>query len=197
MKLTEKQEKVLTAIQKLTLKSGYSPTLNEIKEFLQYNSTSAVQRHTEALKKKGYLSSNKYQSRGLRLTKSNCKKHNIPLVGEVACGQPFLAVENIEAYIPREIKGNPEDYFFLRAVGDSMNKANIDDGDLVLVKKQSSVSSGEKVVALIGDEATIKIFKKEENHIVLEPKSNNPKNKPIYIFEDIQIQGKVIDVIKQ
>ena len=116
----------------------------------------------------------------------------------VTCGKPILAVENIEAYIPYEVKGDPKKYFFLRAIGDSMNlsKTKINDGDLVLIKKQSSAESGDEIVALIGDEATIKVFRKGDDCIALEPKSNNPIHKPLYVFEDLQIQGKVVGKIK-
>lgn len=195
MKLTNRQKEVLSAINELTAKNGYSPALREIKEYLNYNSISAVQRHTDALKKKGFLSSDKYQQRNLKVKKIFQKKHNIPLVGMVTCGKPILAVENIEAYIPYEVKGDPKKYFFLRAIGDSMNKAGIDDGDLVLIKKQADADPGDKVVALIGDEATIKTLKKGENCIILEPKSTNPIHKPLYIFENLQIQGKVVGKI--
>ena len=100
------------------------------------------------------------------------------------------------AYIPYHIKGNSKEYFFLRTIGDSMDRAGINDGDFVLVKKQQYAELGDKIVALIGDEATVKIFKKGDNCIILEPKSTNPDHKPLYIFEDLQIQGKVIDIIK-
>ena len=196
MELTNRQKEVLSAINELTSKNGYSPTLREIKEYLKYNSISAVQRHTDALKKKGFLSSEKYQQRNLKVKKIFQKKHNIPLVGMVTCEKPMLAVENIEAYIPYEVKGDPKEYFFLRAIGDSMNKAGIDDGDLVLIKKQADADLGDKVVALIGDEATIKTLKKGDDCVILEPKSNNPMHKPLYIFEDLQIQGKVVGKIK-
>jgi len=195
MDITNKQKEVLSAINELTTKNGYSPALREVKEYLKYNSISAVQRHTDALKKKGFLSSDKYQQRGLKVKKIFQKKHNIPLVGMVTCGKPILAVENIEAYIPYEVKGDPKEYFFLRAIGDSMNKAGIDDGDLVLIKKQADADLGDKVVALIGDEATIKVFKKGEDCVILEPKSTNPIHKPLYIFENLQIQGKVVGKI--
>lgn len=196
MELTNRQKEVLSAINELSVKNGYSPALREIQEYLKYNSISAVQRHTDALKKKGFLSSGKYQQRNLKIKKIFQKKHNIPLVGMVTCGKPMLAIENIEAYIPYEVKGDPREYFFLRAVGDSMNKAGIDDGDLVLIKKQADADIGDKVVALIGDEATIKILKKGDDCVILEPRSNNPIHKPIYIFENLQVQGKVISKIK-
>lgn len=196
MKLTNKQKEVLLAINDLTQKSGHSPVLREIMEYLGYNSVSAVQRHTDALKKKGFLSSDKYQQRNLRVKKYFQKLQNIPLVGSAPCGEPLLAVQNIEAYIPYAIKGEAKDYFFLRALGDSMDKVDIKDGDLVLIKKQASAESGDRVVALIGDEATIKVFRKGDDCVILEPKSNNPIHKPIYIFEDLQIQGRVVSKIK-
>ena len=196
MELTNKQNEVLSVITDLTQKKGIPPTLGEIRDYLGYKNTSSVQRHTDALKKKGYFVLDKFQSRSLRIKKFLQKKYNIPLVGSVSCGQPMLAVQNIEAYIPYEVKGDPSDYFFLRAVGDSMNLADINDGDLVLVKKQPNANQGDEVVALIGDEATIKIFKREKDKVVLEPKSTNPIHKPLYIFEDLQIQGKVVDKIK-
>lgn len=197
MELTNKQKEVLTAINKLMAGNGVSPTLKEIQEFLGYKEISSVQRHTEALKKKGFLSSNKYQARSLRIIRKLSKKFSIPLLGSVACGNPILAVENIEAYIPYEVKGDPKEYFFLRAEGNSMDRAGINDGDLVLIKNQQTADEGEKVLALIGDDATIKIYKRESDRIILEPRSSNPEHKPIYIFDDIQIQGKVIGKISK
>lgn len=196
MELTNKQREVLACITDLTQKMGMSPTLGEIRDYLGYKNTSSVQRHTDALKEKGYFVIDKHQSRSLKIKKFLQKTHSIPLVGSVACGQPILASQNIEAYIPYEVKGDPSNYFFLRAVGDSMNLADINDGDLVLVKRQPNANQGDEVVALIGDEATIKIFKREKDKVVLEPRSNNPIHKPLYIFEDLQIQGKVVDKIK-
>lgn len=195
MELTKKQDEVLSSISKLTTEKGVPPTLNEIREFLGYKEVSSVQRHTEALKKKGVITSNKHQSRSLRIIKKLSSKVNIPLLGSVACGQPILAVENVEAYIPYEVKGNPKDYFFLRANGDSMNLAGINDGDLVLIKSQQTADPGEKVVALIGDNATIKILRKGDGCSILEPKSSNPAHKPIYLFDDIEIRGKVVGKI--
>ncbi len=198
--LTSKQKLVLAAIADLTRKNGSSPTLEELRVFFKYPRISSVQRHTDALKRKGYLE----QSRSLSAPVSN-EKVQIPLVGNVACGTPLLATQNIEAYITYDksmLSGNPSDYFFLRAVGDSMNMADvqgkvIDDGDFVLAKKQNTANFGEKVVALLGDEATIKYLKREKGHIVLSPKSSNLANKPIYISDDLLIQGIVVGVIKK
>jgi len=191
MELTNRQKEVLLAINHLTTQNGYPPTLREVKEYLNYNSISAVQRHTDVLRKKEYLSSDSK----LKVQKYFQNKPNIPLVGTVTCGEPILAIENIEAYIPYDVPGDSKDYFFLRAIGDSMNLADIDDGDLVLIKKQSTAEDGDMVVALMGDEATIKIFRQSDDHVILEPRSDNSAHKPFYIFEDLQIQGKVIEKI--
>jgi len=197
--LTAKQKLVLATIQDFKSKLGNPPTLEEIRKALDYAGTSSVQRHTDVLKEKGYLG----KARGLSLPASN-EQIQIPLVGNVACGVPLLATENIEAYISYDaskVQGKSQDYFFLRAVGDSMNRTNIlgktiDNGDFVLVKKQATANSGDRIVALIGDEATIKKMVPTGGVIRLEPESTNPSNKPIYMFEDFSVQGIVADVIK-
>lgn len=198
--LTSKQKQVLATIIDLTQKLGQEPTLDQVRSALNYTSTSSVQRHTDSLKELGYLS----KSRGLSLPDDD-RTVQIPLVGSVACGAPLLAIENIEAYIPydtRDLRGKSDDYFFLRAVGDSMNATSvngktIDDGDYVLVKKQDYPDFGKRIVALIGENATIKRLKRGDGHIILEPESSNPANKPIYVFEEISVQGIAEDVIKK
>ncbi len=191
--LTPKQKIVLAAISLLTNQNGVTPTLEELRRYLKYPRISSVQRHTDELKKKGYINS----ARGLSLSQRT-DQIQVPLVGNVACGQPLLATGNIEAYVPYEkskLSGDPTNYFFLRAVGDSMNNAGIDDGDFVLVKKQATADFGQRIVALIGDEATIKKYQMGEGHIILQPESSNPQNKPIYLIDDFIIQGVVKDVI--
>ncbi|EKE13622.1 MAG: LexA repressor [uncultured bacterium] len=197
--LTGKQHNTLEEIKTYIKNNDKSPTLNELKEILKLKTISSVQRHLGALKTKGYLIVAKNISRGLRPNSSVNPTINLPLVGTVACGTPILAEENIEAYIPydaNKLKGNSSDYFFLRAKGDSMNKAGIDDKDFVLIKKQNTAEVGQRIVALIGEEATIKKFNKASNHYILEPESTNLENKPIYVFENLLIQGIVKDVIK-
>ncbi len=203
--LTAKQKLVLATIQDLRAKLGKAPTLEEIRKALGYSGISSVQRHIKALKKKNYLSSERYQARTLEVLLPE-KMTKIPLVGNVPAGAPFLAIENIEAYIPYDtsrLKGDSKDYFFLRAIGDSMDKSNIngktiDDGDYVLVRKQVTADYGKRVVALIENDATIKRLIKSDMGISLEPETSNPNNKPILIFDDdFSIQGEVVDVIKK
>lgn len=122
---------------------------------------------------------------------------NIPLLGTIACGSPILAEENIEAEIPVSmdlIKGSSK-YFLLRARGNSMNEVGINDGDLVLVKQQTTAENGDFVVALIDDEATIKEFRKNSDAIVLKPRSREQKHQPIILTRDFRIQGIVVATI--
>ncbi len=197
--LTSKQKEVLVAIRDYAHKNGISPTLEAIRKLLNYTSLSSVQRHTDELKRKGYL----VDSRGISLIKDS-EKVQIPLVGQISAGTPLLAIENVEAYVPYDsskLQGDADDYFFLRATGDSMNKSNIndktiDDGDCVLVKKQPTADFGSRVVALIGDDATVKKMVEGEGCIKLMPESDNDKNKPFYMFDDFTVQGIAVDVLK-
>jgi len=198
--LSAKQKIVLATIIDLTHQNGGAPTFEQVREALDYSSVSSVQRHTDALKRKGYLR----KTRGLEIAQF-AEKSQVPLVGNVAAGTPLLAIENIEAYIPYEtskLHGSAGNYFFLRAIGDSMDNANIsgksiEDGDFVLIRKQTDAEPGERIVALIGDEATIKRLFVTEEYIELRPESKNPQNKPIYLFGNILIQGRVCDVVKK
>ncbi len=126
------------------------------------------------------------------------KMINIPVLGNVACGFPLSAEENIETEISVSTKLIRKDkkYFILRAIGDSMNKASIDDGDLVLIRKEQTAEDGDRVVALIDDEATIKEFKNNVDHIVLLPRSTTKEHQPIILTRDFKIQGIVESIIK-
>lgn len=121
----------------------------------------------------------------------------VPLLGSVACGNPIFAEENIEAYIPvsTQIIKQSNKYFILKASGNSMNEAGINDGDLVLVRQQQVANDRDLVVALIDDEATIKEYHKKQDMIILKPKSNEPIHQPIILTEDFRIQGVVETVI--
>ena len=121
----------------------------------------------------------------------------MPLVGTVACGTPLLAEENIEAIIPVSVKlAKPHyKYFLLKASGDSMDQAGINDGDLVLVRQQPAAEIGDIVVALIDDEATIKEFHVSDETIILKPRSTNKQHKPIILTRGFQVQGIVITSI--
>jgi repressor LexA len=123
---------------------------------------------------------------------------NIPLIGSVACGLPMFAEEHIEAQIPIATKlvKTPSDYFLLRASGDSMNLKGIDSGDLLLIKRQNTAETGDLVLALLDDEATVKEFKHNGSTIVLKPHSSNLKHQPIILTSDFKVQGVVAHVVK-
>jgi len=199
MAISTNNKKVFLFIKEYIQKHGVSPTLTEIKENFNYKSLTSVQRSVVSLEKHDLLSRDKYQQRGLKITKETENTINIPIVGNVACGSPLLATENIEGYIPTDrkfISGDEKKYFYLRAVGDSMDQAKINNGDLILVKSQPTADEGQKVVALINDEATVKILKKGNGYVALVPKSSNTLHRPIILKDatNLSIQGVVIGV---
>lgn len=199
MKLTKNEQAVYAHILEYRRLHNQMPTLNEIKDDLKMKSLTSVQRAVKGLIHKNYLVKERYKTRGLDLaqTDSSVNPIQVPIIGTVACGSPILAFEDVQGFIPTDpafLPGNTDDYFYLRAKGDSMDEAGINDGDLVLVKKQSSANNGEKIVALIDDSATIKTLKKGNGFIALEPNSTNPAHKPIILRNDFLIQGVVVKV---
>lgn len=203
--LSPKQKILFQIIKDFKRKHGHSPTLGELKKLFGAQSTNSIVQFLEKLEEKDYIQREEGQERGIRIPETSFETVDIPLVGTVACGQPLLAQENREGYIPVDkglLAGNPKDYFFLRAAGDSMNNTNIDgntieDGDYVLIKSQTNANVNDKVVALIDDEATIKVYKKEKDFVALVPQSTNPANKPIILHSDFSIQGLVKAVFKK
>lgn len=200
-KLTPKQSEVLNTIRHLTEVEGTAPTLKRIMEELGLSQLSSVQRHVEALRQKGLLQAKPWQ-RGVQLRTSDVTQ--IPLLGGVSCGAPLLAEEHIEAVVPystSKLKSDTDQYFFLRASGDSMDKSNrpgpIEDGDLMLVRHKQSVSVNEIIVALIGDDATCKVLERSsEGWYQLAPRSSNEAHKPRVMLEDFSILGVVEDVVR-
>lgn len=196
--LTPKDQAILTFLREYIRTTAKSPTLEEIKTQFRYKSLTSVQRSIISLEKAGYIRRTP-QKRGIQLVETTETTFNVPIVGAAACGRPILAVENIQGYISTDItllRGDKNKYFYLKAQGDSMDKAGIDDNDLVLIKNQPTAENGEKVVALIDDSATIKILQRGDDYVALVPKSNNEAHKPIVLRENFSIQGKVIKVIK-
>jgi repressor LexA len=123
---------------------------------------------------------------------------NVPLVGSAPCGAPLFAEENIEEMVPvakEKLQGGLQ-YFILRATGDSMDEAGINDGDLILCKQKLTARENDIVAALINDEVTIKEFHREGDVIILKPRSTNPEHQPYHLTEGVQIQGIVQEVVK-
>jgi repressor LexA len=199
--LTEKQIEALRYLRNAIVHDGYSPSVRDLARALGYRSPRTAFLILCALIEKGWLKRRQDGQLQLRkpLPEANdyARTVEVPLVGMAACGAPVLAEENIEAYIPVSTKlAKPGSrYFLLRASGDSMDEAGIDDGDLLLVRQQNCAENGEKIVALIDDEATVKELHREKGVIVLKPRSSNKRHKPIMLSEDFIIQGVVTSVL--
>lgn len=178
---------------------GYPPSVREIGKVVGLKSSSTVHSHLNRLEAKGYIRRDPTKPRAIEvLDKRDLyikPTINVPVIGRVTAGQPILAQENIEDYFPIPKDFSPyEDQFILHVKGDSMIGAGILDGDYVLVRRQQSAEDGDIVVALLGEEATVKRFFKERDHIRLQPE--NPTMEPI-ITRDVQILGRVVGVLRR
>ena len=195
---TKKQIEAIRHIRNWLMHRSRTPSIRELMVDLDYKSPRSVQDILEQLHEKGVIK--KLEDGDYKFImdpnfgSAHAQTVNITLVGVVACGAPILAEENIEGFIPvsTSLAKPGSKYYLLHARGDSMNQAKINDGDLVLVRQQPTANEGDKVVALIDDEATIKEFHSAQNMIVLKPKSSNKKHKPIILTDDFQIQGVVV-----
>lgn len=202
--LTEKQKKVLGWIKQSLDMTGQAPTVRELQLKLGCSAPMGVVSHLNALEAKGYIRRTSGKARGIIVTadekgEAPDEMIQVPLVGNVACGMPIWAEEMIEEWIPLSTKlvHHTQDVFMLRAKGDSMNLAGIDDGDYIVFKKQSTALPGDKVVVLIGTEATVKRIKFEKDRVLFEPVSTNKEHRAIVPKPGtFMIQGKVIGVIK-
>ena len=197
--LTERQQAILDFISQYTDDNGFPPSVREIgRHFGIYPAT--VQDHISALERKGHLRKKRFQSRTLSVPASSRRPSpgGVPIVGRVAAGQPLLAQENIEDMIQLPKQWAPAGAFLLKVQGNSMEGAHILDGYYVLVHPQRTATNGEIVVALIGDEATVKRFYQTENGITL--KAENPKYEPIEIERSeaasFSIVGRVMGVLR-
>jgi len=198
-KLTAQQAKVLEAIKESIRRTGYPPSVRELGAILGLKSTATVHTHLRNLERKGFLKRTAQKSRAFNIIDDFSETDPgpvvmVPLVGMVRAGTPVLAVENIEDMVPfpRSFVKS-ENVFLLRVEGDSMIGAGIFDGDYVLVRQQESAVNGDIVVALLGDEATVKTFYKEKDAVRLQPE--NPRLAPI-ISRDVRIIGKVIGLYR-
>jgi repressor LexA len=198
MDVTKRQKEIFEFIRKYLRKYGYPPTVREIGKALGLHSPSTVHAHLAKLEQSGLLRRDPSKPRAIELmvgrAKRALKDPGLPLVGQVAAGQPVLAEENIEEYleIPTVIGGESGDYV-LKVKGDSMTGAGILEGDYVVVRPADTATNGEIVVALIGDEATVKRYFKERNTVRLQPE--NDAHEPIR-SRDVKLLGKVVGVFR-
>jgi repressor LexA len=199
--LTKRQTEIFDFIRRYAAKTGYPPTVREIGKAVGLHSSSTVHAHLANLEKIGLLKRDPSKPRAIELLFDRAKKtilpgeNGIPLVGSVAAGQPIVAEENVEEYIeiPDVIGGEDGDYI-LRIRGESMKEAGIFDGDYAVVRPAEAAGDGEIVVALIGEEATVKRFFQEDDHIRLQPE--NEAMEPIRT-PDATVLGRVIGVLRK
>jgi repressor LexA len=198
LNLTKRQQEIFDFIKRYGSEHGYPPTVRDIGKAIGLTSSSTVHAHLANLEKIGLLRRDPTKPRALELLVDKAKEvvspTGLPLVGQVAAGQPVLAEENIEEYVPVPgIAGGEDGEFVLRVNGDSMKDAGIFDGDHVVVRRQESAADGEIVVALVGEEATVKRFFKEADHVRLQPE--NAAMEPIRTRE-LQVLGRVVGLCR-
>lgn len=201
--LSPRQQQTLDVILDHIRTEGLPPTIREIMTKLKVAYPRGVQRHLEALEKKGYITRDS-RSRGITVAERfrtavsdlSDKIVSLPLLGRIQAGGPMLAEENVEDWVtlPTDLTRGKKDLFMLRAQGDSMIGAGIFDGDLLVVQPQDTANHGDIVVGLIGDDATVKRFVKKNQAAFL--KAENPAHKNIYPEQEWSIQGKVMAVVR-
>ena len=198
-KLTEKQRQILEYIKQQILQRGYPPAVREICEAVNLKSTSSVHSHLETLEKNGYIRRDPTKPRAIKILDDdfNLTRRevvNVPVIGQVAAGEPILAEQNIQDYFPIPVEYMPNaESFMLKVKGESMINAGIMSGDTVLVQRQSDARNGDMVVALVDDSATVKTFYKEDGYYRLQPE--NDSMDPI-IVDHCEILGKVFGVFR-
>jgi repressor LexA len=201
--VTAKERALLNELRRYLKQKGESPSVRTLMVALGYKSPRSVTSLLENLAKKGIIE--RKPNKELRIIPQQEESFEstetvaIPLLGSVACGDPIFAEESVEMMIPvsRQLASSADNYFFLRAQGDSMNEKDINDGDYVLIRKQNVARNGDLVVALIDDEATIKEYRKEPGAIILKPHSTNPDHLPTVLNRDFRIQGIVVTSISK
>jgi len=197
--LSPRQQQILDFIRDFLKKRGYPPSVREICAATNLKSTATVHSYLVQLEKKGYITRDPQKPRSIIVSDNkylfNSGYVPVPIVGRVTAGQPILAEENIQGVFPLPKEMVPEsELFMLRVQGNSMIEAGIFDGDYVVVKSTSSAENGDIIVALLGDEATVKRFFKEKDRIRLQPE--NRFMDPI-IVKDVKVLGKVVGLFRR
>jgi repressor LexA len=199
LNLTKRQQEIFDFVKRHVNDHGYPPTVRDIGKAIGLTSSSTVHAHLANLEKLGVLKRDPTKPRALEVLVDKAKEavapSGLPLVGQVAAGSPVLAEQNIEEYVPVPgIAGGDEGEFVLKVKGDSMIDAGILEGDHVIVRRQETAANGEIVVALVGEEATVKRFFRENDHVRLQPE--NESLEPIRTRE-VQVLGRVVGVCRR
>lgn len=201
MDLTKRQQEIFDFIRKYSAKYGYPPTVRDIGKAVGLASSSTVHAHLANLEKIGLLRRDPSKPRAIELldravesVRGIVRGESLPLVGSVAAGEPMLAEENVEEYVSiPEIAGGADGEYVLRIRGDSMKDAGILEGDFVVVHSQDTAQDGDVVVALLGEEATVKRFFRESDHIRLQPE--NDAMEPIR-SKEVKVLGRVVGLLR-
>jgi repressor LexA len=191
--LTPKQQKIYDYILEFSEQHGYPPSVREIAQAVGLKSPSTVHFHMKALEEAGVITKSAGKTRAITPVRT-VEKHQIPVLGNVAAGAPILAEECVEDYLTFDAGGREDEHFALKIRGESMRKAGILPGDLVVVHRQSTADSGEIVIALLGEEATCKRLQKRDGHIWLLPE--NEDYQPID-GDEAEVLGKVVAVVRR
>ncbi len=201
LNLTKRQQEIFDFIKRYSARYGYPPTVRDIGKAVGLASSSTVHAHLANLEKAGLLRRDPSKPRAIEMldkavdsVKSIVRPGGLPLFGQVAAGSPILAEENIEEYVdvPGAAGGEDGEYV-LRIRGESMTGAGILEGDLVVVRPQETARNGEIVVALVGEEATVKRFFQEDDHVRLQPE--NTAMQPIR-SKDVRVLGRVVGLLR-
>ena len=201
--VTNRQSRFLADLVAYIRKENRPPTNRELQQIMGLRSPRSVGQYLDALEKAGYIKRGK-GARNIKVLQSLpapqpdvAKTALVPIVGSAPCGAPFWPEQNIEDYVSVSVKlaKPPHHYFILKVKGDSMDKANIPDRGMVLVRQQVTANDGDIVVALIDNEATIKRLRLRNGYVSLEPVSSNPKHHPIILEREFQIQGIVVKAL--
>ncbi len=201
MDLTKRQQEIFEFIKRYSAGHGYPPTVRDIGKAVGLASSSTVHAHLANLEKLGLLRRDPTKPRAIELldraveqVKAIVRPEGLPLVGHVAAGSPLLAEENIEEYVSvPQLAGGDEGEYVLRVRGESMIEAGILPDDYVVVRPQDTADDGDIVVALVGEEATVKRFFRESDHIRLQPE--NASMEPIR-SRDVRVMGRVVGLFR-
>ena len=206
MDLTRRQQEIFDFIRRYSAKYGYPPTVRDIGKAVGLASSSTVHAHLANLEKIGLLRRDPSKPRAIELLEKGVgtavdsvrgmvRAEGLPLLGSVAAGQPILAEENIEEYVPvPQLAGGEEGDYLLRIRGESMKEAGILEGDYVVVHPQDTANDGDVIVALLGEEATVKRFFREADHIRLQPE--NDSMEPIR-SKEVKVLGRVVGLLRR
>lgn len=198
-RISSKQSEILEYIKDQIIEKGYTPAVREICAAVNLKSTSSVHSHLETLEKNGYIRRDPTKPRAIEIIDdefnlSRREIRNIPLLGQVAAGQPILAEQNIRSYFPLISDILPSgDLFMLDVRGESMINVGIYDGDKIIVQQTPTAKNGDIVVALVEDSATVKTYYKEDGRYRLQPENDNME--PIYV-DEVVILGRVIGLFR-